>query len=152
MFRVPGSLAVMRALAAVVTPVVPLFAPLVKVFLRSRIPYPVARMTGMLQASASREDIAEFLNGVAKMDPTAYWRTLRGLLAARGSDVLPHVSVPVLIVAAAKDLLMPIKQVEAMRAGLPQASYVMIEEAGHAGLVEKGAEIAKAVRKMVHQV
>lgn len=149
LFRLPGSLAATRALAALATPVVPLFAPVVKAFLRSRLPFPIARMAGVLREGAPRADIDEFLGGVANMDPLAYWRTLRGLLAARGSDVLPKVRVPVLIVAAAKDLLMPITQVENMRRGLPHARYVLIEEAGHAGLVEKGPEMARAVRELV---
>jgi pimeloyl-ACP methyl ester carboxylesterase len=151
-FRVPGSLAAARAMVAMATPVVPLFAPLVKAFLRSRLPYPAARMMGVLQPHAPREDIDEFLGGVAQMDPLAYWRTLRALLAARGSDVLPLVSVPVLIVAAEQDLLMPLEQVEAMRRGLPHASYVLISQAGHAGLVEKGPEMARAVRALLAQV
>lgn len=152
LFRVPGSLAAARAMAALATPVVPLFAPVVKAFLRSRLPYPFARMMGVLQPHAPRQDIDEFLQGVASMDPLAYWRTLRGLLAARGSDVLPTVSVPVLIVAAAQDLLMPLAQVEKMRRGLPHARYVLIDEAGHAGLVEKGPEMARAVRDLLHKV
>ena len=152
LFKLPGSLAAARALAAIATPVVPLVAPLVKAFLRSSLPYPVARAAGVLQPHAPRHDIDEFLSGVANMDPLAYWRTLRGLLAARGSDVLPSVSVPVLIVAAAHDLLMPVVQLENMRRGLPHASYVLIDEAGHAGLVEKGPEMARAVRELLSRV
>ena len=152
LFKVPGSLAAARALAALATPLVPVFAPAVRTFLRSRLPFPIARFTGVLQPHADRSDIDQFLAGVAAMDPVAYWRTLRGLLAARGSDVLAKVSVPVLIVAAAQDLLMPIVQVENMRRGLPHASYVLIEEAGHAGLVEKGPEMARAVRQLLLKV
>ena len=152
LFRVPGSLAATRALVALATPMVPLLAPVVRAFLRSRLPYPVARMAGVLQPHAPREDIDEFLEGVASMDFTAYWRTLRALLGARGSDVLPRVTVPVLIVAAANDLLMPVEQVENMRRGLPHARYVLISEAGHAGLVEKGPEMARAVRELLGRV
>ncbi len=149
LFRVPGSLAATRAAIALATPVVPLVAPVVKAFLRSRLPYPLARMAGVLQAGASRHDIDEFLEGVASMDPLAYWQTLRGLLGAKGSDVLPMVKVPTLIIAAAQDMLMPVEQVEAMRRGLPHAKFVLIDQAGHAGLVEKGPEMAAAVRELL---
>lgn len=148
-FRIPGSLAATRAMAALATPVVPFVAPVVQWVLRSKYPYPVARMMGLLQASASKEDIGQFLGGVASMDPSAYWRTLRGLLAARGSDVLAKINVPVLIVAAKEDLLMPMKQLEKLRRGLPRARFVLIDEAGHAGLVEKGQEMARAVRGLL---
>lgn len=152
LFRIPGSQLAARALAALATPVVPIFAPAVKAFLRSSLPYPIAKLAGVLQPHAPKEDIDEFLQGVARMDPLAYWHTLRSLLAERGSDVLPRVSVPVLIVAAENDLLMPLSQVEQMRRGLPQASYVLISEAGHAGLVEKGPEMALAVRDLMRKV
>lgn len=152
LFRAPGSLAALRALVAVSTPVVPLAAPFVKAFLRSRLPFPLARMAGVLRAGASRHDIDEFLAGVAAMDPLAYWKTLRGLLGAKGSDVLPSVSVPTLIVAAAQDMLMPVAQLEAMRRGLPSAKFVLVQDAGHAGLVEKGPEMAAAVRELLGSV
>lgn len=152
LFRAPGSLAALRAAVALSTPVVPLAAPFVKAFLRSRLPFPLARMAGVLRAGASRHDIDEFLAGVAAMDPLAYWKTLRGLLGAKGSDVLPSVSVPTLIVAAAQDMLMPVAQLEAMRRGLPNAKFVLIQDAGHAGLVEKGPEMAAAVRELLGSV
>lgn len=152
LLRAPGTFAALRAALALSTPVVPLAAPLVKAFLRSRLPFPLARMAGVIQPGASRHDIDEFLAGVAAMDPLAYWKTLRGLLRAKGSDVLPSVTVPTLIVAAAKDQLMPVAQLEAMRRGLPNAKFVLIEQAGHAGLVEKGPEMAAAVRELLRSV
>lgn len=151
-FRAPGSLAALRAAVALGTPVVPLAAPLVKAFLRSRLPFPLARMVGVLQPGASRHDIDQFLAGVAAMEPLAYWMTLRGLLGAKGSDVLPSVSVPTLIIAAARDMLMPVAQLEAMRRGLPKARFVLVQDAGHAGLVEKGPEMAAAVRALLSAV
>ena len=152
LFKLPGSLAAARALTALTTPVVPLFAPAVKALLRSKFPYPMARFMGVLQPHAPRADIDEFLSGIADMDLVAYWRTLQGLLTAKGSDVLPQVKVPVAIIAAAKDLLMPLTQVEAMRRGLPHATYTRVEDAGHAGLVEKGSEMARAVRDLIRRL
>lgn len=152
LFKLPGSLAAFRALTALTTPMVPLFAPAVKALLRSKLPYPLARFAGVLQPHAPRADIDAFLSGIAEMDLVAYWRTLRGLLAASASDVLPRVTVPVAIIAAANDLLMPQSQVEQMRRGLPHASYVLVNHAGHAGLVEKGPEMARAVRELLHRV
>ncbi|MBE2249856.1 MAG: alpha/beta hydrolase [Myxococcus sp.] len=149
LFRLPGASAAVRTAAALATPVVPLVAPLVKLFLRSRLPYPVALAAGVLQPGAARADIDQFLAGVAAMDPLAYWHTLRGLLGALGSDVLPRVSVPVHLIAASKDRLMPAAQLEAMRRALPHATFTRIDDAGHAGLVEKGPEMARAVRQLL---
>jgi len=148
-FRVPGAQLAARTFAALATPMVPLAAPFVKLFLRSRLPFPVAQFAGVLQRDAPREEIDVFLEGVAGMDPLAYWKTLRSLLAAHASDVLPRVTVPTLIMAAEDDLLMPLKQVEQMRRGIPHARYVAVPNAGHAGLVERGDEMARAVRTFV---
>lgn len=106
----------------------------------------------MLQPTAPEEDVRQFLDGIAAMDPTAYWGTLLGLLDARASDVLPAVKVPVAIVSAAQDTLMPRVQVERMRAGLPHASFVEIQQAGHAGLVEQGPKMVAAVRALLTSV
>jgi pimeloyl-ACP methyl ester carboxylesterase len=152
LFRLPGSQLATRAVVAAATPVVPLVFPLVRAFLRSRLPIPMAKAVGVLQPHAPKEDIDLFLTGLSKMNPLAYWATLRSLLAERGSDVLPGISVPVSIIAAEDDLLMPLVQVENMRRALPQAHYVLIPQAGHAGLVEKGPEMAQAVRSWMVQL
>lgn len=152
LFRVPGVQQAVRGAVTALTPAVPLLAPAVRAFLRSRAPIPVATMLGVLQPDAPRKDLDQFLAGVAGMDPVAYWKTLASLLGQRGSDVLPSVSVPTAIVAAAKDQLMPLAQVEALQRGLPHASFTLVERAGHAGLVERGPQMAQAVRALVDAV
>lgn len=152
LFKLPGSLAAARALAFLATPVVPLLTPAFRAFVRSSLPYPAARLAGIIQPHAPKPDIDQFLAAMGRMDPIAYWRTLRALLGAHGSDVLAKVAVPVLIVAAAQDALMPLAQVQQMRAGLPHARYVEIQQAGHAGLLEKGPEMARAVRSLLADV
>ncbi len=147
-----GGIPVMRVLAAATAPVVPVIAPGIKALLRSSALDPLARAMGVLRAHAPKEDVRQFLDGMAAMDPVAYWGTLRGLLAASGSDVLPTVKVPVSIVCAANDTLMPRAQVERMRKGLPHARYVEIADAGHAGLVEQGPKMVEAVRALLGDV
>lgn len=152
LFRLPGSLPALRALAAAMTPAVPILSPLVRAFLRSRLPIPVAKAAGVIQPHAPKEDMEQFLAGISSMDLMAYWASFRSLLAQQGSDILPHVKVPVSIVAAEDDLLMPLTQVKNLRKGLPHADFVLVSDAGHAGLVEKGPEIARAARELVTRV
>lgn len=149
LLALPGVYPAVRAAVAAASPLVPLLSPLVQAFLRSSLPYPVGRATGVLRPHAPRQDVNDFMAGVSKMDLRAYWATLRALLSARGSDVLPRVQVPVTIVAAEDDLLMPLAQVEAMRRALPHARYVLVRDAGHAGLVEQGEQMARAVSDML---
>lgn len=147
-----GGMRTARAAARLVAPAVPLLGPGIRALLRSRALDPLARRLKVIERHAPEEDVRQFLDGVAQMDPVAYWATLRGLLEASGSDVLPTLRVPVAIVAAANDVLMPRSQVEKMRAALPQARYTLIEHAGHAGLIEQGPKMAGAVRALLGDV
>jgi pimeloyl-ACP methyl ester carboxylesterase len=129
------------------TPLVPVASPLVHRVLASRLAYPLGRVTGLLRARAPRADIQELTLALARMDPRGYWMMMRGLLEAPSSwDVLPLVRVPTLLVAAKNDLLVPMGEMERMRQLLPHARWLLVEDAGHAGLVEAGTEIAEAVR------
>lgn len=128
------------------TPAVPLVSPLVRAFLASPLAYPAGRLTGTLRARAPRADLDEFFFSLRRMSPEAYWKTLRGLMEGDAWDVLAQVRVPTQLIAAAHDLIVPLSDMEQMRRRLPQAKWLLVADAGHAGLVEAGSEIADAVR------
>ncbi|RKH33148.1 alpha/beta fold hydrolase [Corallococcus praedator] len=128
------------------TPWVPVVAPAVKAVIASRFADPLARAVGALRARAPREDIAEFLDALYRMSPQAYWHTLRGLTEGHAWDVVSTVSVPVLIIAARDDVLVPLSEVQRLHRALPQAEWLQVDDAGHAGLLEAGTEISEAVR------
>jgi pimeloyl-ACP methyl ester carboxylesterase len=146
LFRMPGSMwAVQRALRAF-TPVAPSLRPVLRALVKTRLLYGAGRALGVLQPLAPREEIEIFLAAIAGMDLGAYLRTLSGLMAAHGSDVLPRVNVPVLIIAAQKDTMMPLSQMKRLRDALPKATYVEIPDAGHAGMLEAGEKMAREIR------
>jgi pimeloyl-ACP methyl ester carboxylesterase len=138
--------ALMKQTVEAVSPVVPVISPVVRAFLASPLAYPAGRLTGTLRARAPRDDLTEFFFSLRRMSPEAYWKTLQGLLEGDAWDVLPHVQVPTQIIAAANDLIVPLSDMEQMRRALPQAQWLLVTDAGHAGLVEAGSEIADAVR------
>jgi len=131
------------------TPLVPMVSPVVHAFLASRLAYPMGRLTGALRARAPRADLDEFFAALRRMSPAAYWATLQGLTEGNSWDVLEQVRVPVQIIAAAHDLLVPLSDMERMRDMLPNAQWLLVPDAGHAGLVEAGSEIADAVRSFL---
>lgn len=141
-----------RLLAAVrlgvrrITPIVPTLQPALARALNARGLYALGRALGVLRPRAPRGDIDAMMQAMARMDLHAWALTLQGLLGARGSNVLPSVKVPALIIAALDDVLMPIAQMRRLRDALPKAKYVEVADAGHAGLLEAGDEIARAVR------
>jgi pimeloyl-ACP methyl ester carboxylesterase len=144
---VPGGRDTVARAFRVLSPLVPLVAPLVHDVLDSSLAYPLGRVTGLLRARAPRADILELTQALSRMDPQAYWLMMRGLLESPPSwDVLPQVRVPTQIVAAKNDLMVPLRELERMRDALPDSEWVLVEDAGHAGLVEAGTEIAEALR------
>jgi pimeloyl-ACP methyl ester carboxylesterase len=118
----------------------------VRAFLASPLAYPAGRLTGTLRARAPRADIDEFFFSLRRMSPEAYWKTFQGLLVGDAWDVVARVQVPTQLIAAANDLIVPLGDMEQMRRRLPQAQWLLVTDAGHAGLVEAGSEIADAIR------
>jgi pimeloyl-ACP methyl ester carboxylesterase len=131
------------------SPLVPVVSPVVHAFLASRLAYPVGRLTGALRARAPRADLDEFFTALRRMSPAAYWATLQGLMDGDSWDVLEQVRVPTQIIAAANDLLVPLRDMERMRDLVPRSQFLVVQDAGHAGLVEAGSEIADAVRSFL---
>lgn len=143
----PGGQATLARAFAGLTPLVPRLAPVVQPLVASRWAYSFARVTGLLRSRAPREEILMFLDALRAMDPRTYWLTMRGLLEGPQSwDVLHTLQVPTQLIAARNDLLVPLREMLRMRECLPGADWVLVEDAGHAGLLEAGEEIARSVR------
>jgi pimeloyl-ACP methyl ester carboxylesterase len=151
LLRLPGGAGALRRGLDALTPLVPAAAPLVHAFLASPLAWPAARLSGTVRPRAPRQDIDAMMAALRSMDPRAYWDTLRGLLQGDSRDVLPRVRVPTLVVAAREDILVPVREVRRMHAALPGAQYLEVADAGHAGLVEAGEDIAAAVHDFLNR-
>ncbi|MBZ4419864.1 alpha/beta fold hydrolase [Myxococcus sp. RHSTA-1-4] len=140
-----------RGVFRAATPALPLAAPMAHSVMASRFAYPLGRAVGALRPRAPRADIDEFMKALRRMSPEAYWYTLRGLAEGHAWDVVPGVRVPTLIIAARDDTLVPLREMERMRDAMPHAHWLRVDDAGHAGLLEAGTEIADAVRGFLMQ-
>lgn len=145
-FKLPGVGAAVRGALRGARPLLPALRPLWRAVLNPRLIYPAGRLTGQLRSRAGREDIAEFMTALRRMDLGAYWGTLSALFEADAGDVLPRVKVPVLILGAENDTMIPLRQVERMRDALPHARWHLVRDAGHGTLIEAGPEIAGKIR------
>ncbi|WP_164013889.1 alpha/beta fold hydrolase [Pyxidicoccus trucidator] len=149
--RARVALSATRGLFRATTPALPLAAPVVHAVMASRFAYPLGRAVGALRPRAPRADIDEFMQALRRMSPEAYWYTLRGLAEGHAWDVVSRVRVPTLIIAARDDTLVPLSEMERMRDSMPHAHWMRVDDAGHAGLLEAGTEIADAVRGFLVQ-
>jgi pimeloyl-ACP methyl ester carboxylesterase len=76
----------------------------------------------------------------------------RDFLACDQFDVraqLAEINAPTLVIAAAEDQLTPPKFGRFLADNLPQAQFVLLENAGHMMMVEKPGETAEAVREFL---
>ncbi len=141
----PSARRALRTAIRAATPLAFLAQPFWQRVLAGPFAYWAGQRVGVLRPRAPRHDIDAMMRGVGQMDLRAYLKTLDGLFSADTADVLPTVDVPTLVVAAQNDAVVPVDQVERMRAALPSAEYVVVCDAGHAGLVEAGQDIAQTV-------
>jgi len=150
-FKLPAVGAAVRGALRGARTLLPGLRPLWRAALNPRLVYPAGRLTGQLRSRAERQDIAEFMAALRRMDLGAYWGTLIALFDADAGDVLPQVKVPVLILGAENDTLIPLRQVERMRDALPHARWHLVRDAGHGTLIEAGPEIAGKIRDFLRE-
>ena len=146
LFKLPGFGALFRRTLRAARPLIPALRPVWRAALDERIVYPAGRFTGQLRSRADRADFAQFMAALKRMDLAAYWDTLIALFDADAGDVLSRIKVPVLILGAENDTMIPLRQVERMRDALPHARWHLVRDAGHGSLIEAGPEIAAHVR------
>ncbi len=144
--RLPGAMPALRVALSAIKPFVRPLSPAVNALFSSPIAYPVGRALGLLRRRAPRAEVQVFIDSLTHMDPRAFWDTLCELMRAHASDVLPKITVPVLIVAASHDLFVPDAQIEQLARGLAGKHRTRIEDSGHAVLIENGPDVAAAMR------
>jgi pimeloyl-ACP methyl ester carboxylesterase len=150
--RMPGALPVVRGLLAGMRPLVRGAAPGIHALFNAPFAYPLARALGLLRDRAPRDEVAAFTENLARMDPRAFWDTLCALMQARATDVLRTVQVPTLVIGASHDRFIPRAQIEKLAAALPGPHRVVIEDTGHAILLEAGPEVAAAMRLFLRSI
>ncbi len=148
----PGGLAITRASLRRLRPLVPILAPVVRIGLRSPLAYWGGRALGLLTKRSPRDDVEDFVRALIRIDPLAFWDTVQALMAFDGRRTLPSIRVPVQIIAGARDNLVTRSEIELMRRKIPGARAEIIEDAGHAGLLEAGPEIAEVLRRFFDRV
>ena len=75
-------------------------------------------------------------------------------MAARpdSSPLLPGINVPFLILAGAKDQIIPMEKAKAMAAAAPLAMLGTIENAGHMAMLEQPEATTKAIRDFLNTI
>jgi pimeloyl-ACP methyl ester carboxylesterase len=152
LYRLPGLRSVLRSLLDAAAPRANLLRPLSRRLSASPLVYHLARQVGAIGHEAPREEIERFFSAVGAMDLEAYFGTLSALLGAHGSDVLPRIGVPVLIIAPERDVMTLRGDLEHLRRSIPSAEFVLLRGTGHAVLLEAGHEVAEHVAAFLRRL
>ena len=148
-FRVPGVRAAIRRGMRAAAPIVPKLSPVARRVTASRALFPLARAVGAIGRDAPRAEVEHFFRAVGTMDLRAYWESLRSLMDAHASDVLPRVRVPVLVIAPQRDVMTLRKDLDVLRRAIPGAEWMLVPRTGHAMLLEAGEAVAARIRQFL---
>lgn len=97
----------------------------------------VAQLTGEIDPRVSPEDIEPYFRHVADFDFGVFVRMLTLAGEHSAQDLLPHVSVPVLVVGGENDAFTPKALSEAMAEALPQGELFIVPGGTHVAPLEQ---------------
>jgi pimeloyl-ACP methyl ester carboxylesterase len=96
-----------------------------------------------------REDLERYLAEAADVDLEVYARMLTSAAQHDASDHLPHVNVPVLVVAGRRDTWTPFSLSLAMRAAIPGSDLLVLPAGTHTGPLEYPDLVALRLEKFL---
>jgi len=88
-------------------------------------------------ANMRPEDLKPYVEHIASVDPTFFFRVLHGAGEHSAEDLLPHIQVPVLVMAAERDSFTPPDLARRMAEAIPHAEFLELVGGSHAALIEQ---------------
>ena len=99
------------------------------------------KMLGLVGPTLDHEVFYDLCDDWLQLDFDAYSKTFEALAEHDASDCLPNIECPTLIIAGEKDLFTPKEVAERMRAEIPQAELVIVQNGSHYTPVEYPASV-----------
>ncbi|MSQ02333.1 MAG: alpha/beta hydrolase [Myxococcales bacterium] len=120
--------------------------------LRSRVAWLFTRRAKLVDPLyTDKDDFAPYLEHLAALDLRMFIRTVNAMQQHDAWDLLPSVSVPVLIVGAERDAFTPIRLSKNMAAAIPGAELLVLADASHAAIIEQPETINHRVERFLHE-
>lgn len=96
---------------------------------------------------ANPDDIAMYLEHLNQLNQELFFRMVSQMADHDLTDLLPTVSVPVLVFAAEYDVFTPLHRAEKMADEIPDAELLVLAEASHAAIVEHPDTINRRIER-----
>jgi pimeloyl-ACP methyl ester carboxylesterase len=91
------------------------------------------------------------VRSTAGADKTAYFNTMYELINHDGSDLLPSIGCPTLVVAGEQDWITPPATAEKMARATPGCELVVLPRTTHFGIIEHGPDLWDPVDRMLEK-
>jgi 3-oxoadipate enol-lactonase len=98
-----------------------------------------------------RPEIAQRASEISRRtDPRGAAAMLRGMaLRVASDDIAPDLEVPVLVVAGARDAVIPIEEARAVAQAFPKGRLVICERSGHLPMLEEPDRVTEALAELL---
>jgi 3-oxoadipate enol-lactonase len=123
--------------------------PVSKAVLRNRLSYEIAVRWGLVTRDFAFGDYLEFIRYSTGVEPDAYLRTATGVLAHDALETWRGLEVPTLYVAGERDFIVPAAECRGVVRDHPDLRYRELRRRSHAGMVEEGPALARAIKAFV---
>jgi pimeloyl-ACP methyl ester carboxylesterase len=112
----------------------------------------LGKLARMIGPDAPTDVMTEYFSRVARMDPLLLVRFARGMQMHTARDLLPDVTVPVLVLAGARDMLTPPRLAREMVDLLPHGRLEIWDRSGHTLPVDEPERFVRTVRAFVDEL
>lgn len=83
------------------------------------------------------EDLKPYVEHIASVDPTFFFRALHAAGEHSAEDLLPHIKIPVLVMAGERDTFTPPALAKRMADAIPGGEMLVLSNGSHAALIEQ---------------
>lgn len=120
-----------------------------RMVLPTRLAYEVASRLEIRRELVEPADFMPYLEGMARIDARLFVAMLSAAGQHSADELLPHVRVPTLVVAGARDGFTPPDRSRAMASAIPGAELLEIPNASHTAPIERPSLVDWTVRDFV---
>ncbi len=124
----------------------------VRPILLSPIAWTIAKAGRMVDPDyADKMDMIPYMEHLATLDLRMFIRTILSMQDHDAWDVLPGITVPVLVVAAEKDAFTPMWLSRKMAASIRDADFLVLADGSHAAIIEQPDTINHRLKRFVRE-
>lgn len=117
-----------------------------RTLLPTRLAYEVASRLEIRRELVEPRDFMPYLEGMARIDSRLFVAMLSAAGQHSAEDLLPEISLPVLVIAGERDGFTPPERSRAMAAAIPGAELLEIPQASHTAPIERPNLVDNSVR------